>query len=88
VCIETAVALTRAGHSVCVLDRTVGEGARAIGRRAKYDLAQVLDGDCSLERALLASDAGIHVLPAALFSQNPGLGMADAARNLHGLASP
>jgi iron complex transport system substrate-binding protein len=29
---------------------------------------------------------GVHVLPAALFSQNPGLGMAESARHLRSLA--
>jgi len=30
---------------------------------------------------------GVHVLPDALFGQNPGLAVADAARHLHGLAA-
>lgn len=35
-----------------------------------------------------AATGGVHVLPAALFSQNPGLAMPDAARQLHELAVP
>ncbi len=35
-----------------------------------------------------AATRGVHVLPTALFSQNPGLAVPDAARHLHDLAMP
>lgn len=65
VAVALAGALARMGYRVSILDRTVGEAARAIGRRARYDLAHVLDGDCTLGQALLAGPEHVHVLPAA-----------------------
>jgi len=65
VCIEVAAALIVMGYRVAVLDRTVGEGARAIGRRARYDLAHVLEGDCTLDKALLTGTHNVTVLPSA-----------------------
>lgn len=65
VCMELAAALCAMGYRVCVLDRTAGDAARAIGRRAKYDLAQVLDHDCTLEHAMLVGGKRAAVLPAA-----------------------
>jgi len=35
-----------------------------------------------------AARRGVHVLPGALFTTNPGLGMAESARALHDLATP
>ncbi|MDQ6620885.1 MAG: hypothetical protein M3Z31_14540 [Pseudomonadota bacterium] len=65
VCTGVARALGAMGYRVCILDRTTGEAARAVGRRAKYDLAQVLDHDCSLEQALLEGPDQVAVLPCA-----------------------
>ncbi|HZQ62035.1 MAG TPA: hypothetical protein VFC24_11840 [Casimicrobiaceae bacterium] len=65
VCIDISVAASAMGYGVCVLDRTVGDAARVIGRRARFDLAHVLDHDCTLEQALLVGHQRIAVLPAA-----------------------
>lgn len=65
VCMEVAAALCAMGYRACVLDRSVGDAARAIGRRARYDLAQVLDRDCTLDQALLVGANRVAVLPAA-----------------------
>ena len=62
---ELASAIAAMGHRVCVLDRTVGTAARAIGRRARYDLVQVLDRHCALDDALLVARDNVAVLPAA-----------------------
>ncbi|MEP7205411.1 MAG: hypothetical protein ABI920_00620 [Casimicrobiaceae bacterium] len=63
--VSVAGSLGAMGYRVCVLDRSFGEAARAVGRRAKYDLAQVLDGDCTLEQAMLSGAEHVAVLPAS-----------------------
>ncbi len=65
VSVAIAAALGGLGYRVCVLDRSVGDAAHAVGRRAKYDLAQVLDGDCTLDQAALKGPDQVVVLPAA-----------------------
>lgn len=62
---ELACAIASIGYRVCVLDRTVGAAARAVGRRARYDLVQVLDQHCTLDEALLFGRETVAVLPAA-----------------------
>lgn len=65
VAVNVASALARSGLSVVVLDRSLGDAARAVGQRARYDLGHVLDGDRSLEEVLLQGPAGVAVLSAA-----------------------
>jgi flagellar biosynthesis protein FlhG len=68
VTVKLAEALAGLGHRVLILDRTVGEVARALGTPARYDLMHVLEGDKAIGDVLLARIAGdprVVALPAA-----------------------
>lgn len=65
VTVSLAGTLARQGQRVLVLDRARGEAAAALGLRARFDLAQALDGDVGLTDALVHSVDGITLLPAA-----------------------
>jgi len=65
VSLNLAVALARLGHRILLLDRTKGEAPTALGLKARYELAHVLDGDKPLAEVLLRAPEGICVLPAA-----------------------
>jgi len=65
VTLNLASTLSRLGQRVLVLDRTCGEAAIALGLRARYELAHVLDGDKTLPEVLLDGPGGMTILPAA-----------------------
>jgi flagellar biosynthesis protein FlhG len=65
VALGLAAALVDIGHRVLILDRAPGEIATALGLKARFELAHVLDGDRALADVLLEGPAGIAVLPAA-----------------------
>ena len=65
IAVELARSLARSGRRVIVLDRTVGEVARAMGRRAKYELGHVLDGDRGLAEVLVHGPDEVVAMSAA-----------------------
>jgi flagellar biosynthesis protein FlhG len=65
VTLDLAAALTGLGHRVLVLDRSRGEAAIALGLKARYELAHVLDGERPLASVLLEGPDGLCVLPAS-----------------------
>lgn len=62
---ELAQALCELGSRVLIVDRTRGEIAARIGRKARFELGQVLSGDLPLASVLLHARDGLVVLPAA-----------------------
>ncbi len=52
----------------------------------RTSFTQRLDGGGAWEPMRKTATRGVHVLPAGLFSTNPGLGLPDAARQMHELA--
>lgn len=61
---KLATGFARQGERTLVIDAARVHVAAALGLRARYDLQQVLDGDCALGEALLDAAPGLHVLPA------------------------
>ena len=99
--VNLACALARGGHDVLLIDENSAAGSgqpgsgnigTALGLKARYDLAQVIAGDASLEQALLPGPCGIRVLPAARAAQ--ALPLRDPAAGVRlidafaGLAAP
>lgn len=62
---DLARALAELGSQVLIIDRTRGEVASRIGARVRFDLGNVLDGDCTLNDVLVDGPMGMGVLPAA-----------------------
>lgn len=63
--VNLASALSRSGQQVLVLDASRGEIAPAFGLSARYELKHVLEGEVTLNRAVLGTRDGVQVLPAA-----------------------
>jgi flagellar biosynthesis protein FlhG len=65
--VQTALALAAAGHGVLIVDEnnTTSNAVAAFGLRARHDLFQVLQGECTLQQALLQVAPLVRVLPAA-----------------------
>ena len=88
VTMSLAGALARQGQRVLILDRNRGEAASALNLRARYELAQALDGDIRIADALVESPEGIGVLPAMRGLDRLAQGGADWRRNLEALLAP
>lgn len=60
-----AIALSRGGREVLLVDATPGEIAAAMGLRSRYELAHVVAGDKQLSQITLAPLERLRVVPAA-----------------------
>jgi hypothetical protein len=62
---KLAQAFARQGERTLLVDAARLQIATALGLRARFDLAHVLQGDCVLDAALLDAGSNLAVLPAA-----------------------
>src|SRR5437016_3275005 len=69
--INLASALARCGRDVLLIDENAGAGnvGAALDLKARFELADVINGDVALEQALLHAPHGLRVLPAARGAQ-------------------
>ncbi|MGQ0634104.1 MAG: MinD/ParA family protein [Planctomycetaceae bacterium] len=67
VALNLAIALARAGHSVCALDANLGLGNIDLlcGLNGYWNLSHVVSGARSISEVMLEGPAGIHVVPGA-----------------------
>jgi flagellar biosynthesis protein FlhG len=64
--VNLAGALAAEGRRVLAVDENTGANvAQALGVKPRFDLKQVIAGDCELEDALVESECGVTVLSAA-----------------------
>jgi hypothetical protein len=77
-----AQGFARQGERTLLVDATRLQIAAALGLRARFDLAHVLNGDCALDAALLDAGTNLAVLPAACALAQPQ----GAVRLLHQLS--
>jgi hypothetical protein len=77
-----AQGFARQGERTLLVDATRLQIAAALGLRARFDLAHVLNGDCALDAALLDAGINLAVLPAACALAQPQ----GAVRLLHQLS--
>lgn len=65
--VQTAAALAATGYGVLILDenQAPNNAVSAFGLTARYDLFNVLQGECSLRQAMLKAAPLVRILPAA-----------------------